>query len=104
MAIVRKMIYENEPLTPEQIQQIEKADKMPVTFDDDCPELTDGQLAEIAAMAAKQRAERRKPLLTIRVSPDTLKKAKSLGKGYTSIMGRLLDMAINNPEMLKKCL
>ena len=104
MAIVRKMIYENEPLTLDQIQQIEKADKLPITFDDDCPELTEAQLAEIAAMAAKQRAERRKPLLTIRVSPDTLKKAKALGKGYTSIMGRLLDMAINNPEMLKKCL
>ena len=104
MAIVRKMIYENEPLTLDQIQQIEKADKLPITFDDDCSELTEAQLAEIAAMAAKQRAERRKPLLTIRVSPDTLKKAKALGKGYTSIMGRLLDMAINNPEMLKKCL
>ena len=104
MEIVRKMIYENEPLTLDQIQQIEKADKLPITFDDDCPELTEAQLAEIAAMAAKQRAERRKPLLTIRVSPDTLKKAKALGKGYTSIMGRLLDMAINNPEMLKKCL
>ena len=104
MAIVRKMIYENEPLTLDQIQQIEKADKLPITFYDDCPELTEAQLAEIAAMAAKQRVERRKPLLTIRVSPDTLKKAKALGKGYTSIMGRLLDMAINNPEMLKKCL
>ena len=104
MAIVRKMIYENEPLTLDQIQQIEKADKLPITFDDDCPELTEAQLAEIAAMAAKQRVERIKPLLTIRVSPDTLKKAKALGKGYTSIMGRLLDMAINNPEMLKKCL
>ena len=41
MAIVRKMIYENEPLTLDQIQQIEKADKLPITFDDDCPELTE---------------------------------------------------------------
>ena len=55
-------------------------------------------------MAAKQRAERRKPLLTVRVAPDALRKAKAWGKGYTSIMGRLLDMAINNPDMLKQCL
>lgn len=101
---VRKMIYENEPLTTEQIQQIEKAETLPITFDEDCPELTEAQLAEIAAMAAKQRAERRKPIISVRVSPDTLRKAKALGKGYTSILGRLLDMAINNPEMIKKCL
>ena len=33
---------------------------MPITFDEDCPQLTEAQLAEIAAIAAKQRAERRK--------------------------------------------
>ena len=104
MATIRKMIYENEPLTAEQIAEVEKADAMPITFDEDCPELDEMQLQEIAALAVQQRAERRKPLLTIRVSQDTMKKAKSLGKGYTGSMGRLLDMAINNPEMLKKCL
>ena len=60
MAMIRKMIYENEPLTPEQIKQIEEADKKPIVFDYDCPELTEAQLMEIAAMAAKQRADRRK--------------------------------------------
>ena len=37
MAMIRKMIYENEPLTQEQIKQIEEADKMPIVFDEDCP-------------------------------------------------------------------
>lgn len=59
MPMIRKMIYENEPLTPEQIKQIEEADKKPIVFDDDCPELTEEQLREIAVMAAKQRAKRR---------------------------------------------
>ena len=59
MAMIRKMIYEKEPLTQEQIKQIEEADKKPIVFDEDCPELTEAQLLEIAAMAAKQRAERR---------------------------------------------
>ena len=104
MTIIRKMIYENEPLTPEQIKEIEQAEKMAISFDEDCPELDDLQLAQMALLAKQQRAERRKPLMTIRVNPATLKKAKSLGKGYTGIMGRLLDMAINNPEMLKQCL
>lgn len=104
MAIVRKMIYENEPLTEQQIKQIEEADKKPIVFDEDCPELTEQQLKEIAAMAAQQRAERRRPLLTVRVNPDTLEKAKALGRGYTGIVGRLVDIAINNPELLKRCL
>lgn len=104
MAIVRKMIYENEPLTEQQIKQIEEADKKPIVFDEDCPELTEQQLKEIAAMAAQQRAERRRPLLTVRVNPETLEKAKALGRGYTGIVGRLVDAAINNPELLKKCL
>lgn len=59
IAMIRKMIYENEPLTQEQIKQIEEADKKPIVFDEDCPELTEAQLMEIAAMAAKQRAKRR---------------------------------------------
>ena len=62
MVTIRKMIYENEALTQEQIQQIEEANKKPIVFDEDCPELTEAQLMEIAAMAAKQRAERRKAL------------------------------------------
>ena len=37
MAMIRKMIYENEPLTQEQIKQIEEADKKPIVFDEDCP-------------------------------------------------------------------
>lgn len=60
MVTIRKMLYENEPLTQEQIQQIEEACKRPIVFDNDCPELTEAQLMEIAAMAAKQRFERRK--------------------------------------------
>lgn len=60
MVIVRKMIYENEPLTEQQIKQIEEADKKAIVFDEDCPALTEQQLKEIAAMAAQQRAERSK--------------------------------------------
>ena len=62
MAIIRKMLYENEPLTQEQIQKIEEANKRPIVFDNDCPELTESQLMKIAAMATKQRAVRRKAL------------------------------------------
>jgi hypothetical protein len=33
-------------LTPEQLAEIREAEKRPIVFDEDCPELTDEQLAE----------------------------------------------------------
>jgi hypothetical protein len=33
-------------LTPEQLAEIREAEKHPIVFDEDCPELTDEQLAE----------------------------------------------------------
>jgi hypothetical protein len=33
-------------LTPEQLAEIREAEKHPIVFDKDCPELTDEQLAE----------------------------------------------------------
>ena len=33
-------------LTPEQLAEIKEAEKYPIVFDKDCPELTDEQLAE----------------------------------------------------------
>lgn len=48
--------------------------------------------------------ERRKMLVSIRLSPETFEKAKKLGRGYTGILSRLLDMALSNPDMVKKCL
>ena len=42
-----------------------------------------------------------KQTISLRLSPGTLNKAKALGKGYTSVLSRLLDLAINDEEMLK---
>ena len=64
MTIISRLIYENKPLTAQQLKQIEEADKKPVVFDEDCQELTEQQLQEIAAMAAQQRAKRREQLNT----------------------------------------
>jgi hypothetical protein len=33
-----------------------------------------------------------------------MEKARALGKGYTSVLSRLLDAALNDEEMIKKCL
>lgn len=104
MTMVRKMIFKGQQPTAEQVKEIENAAKRPINFDEDCPELTAEQLQQFALLARKQREERKKKVVSLRISQATLEKAKSLGKGYTSVLSRLLDMALNNPEMVKKCL
>lgn len=103
MAITRKMIYKDEPLTEAQIKELDALESRPVEFDADCPELTADQLKQIAAQARAKRAARRQ-VVALRVSAATLEKAKATGRGYTGFMSRLLDLAINNPEMVKRCL
>ena len=104
MTMVRKIIFNGQQPTAEQIKEVEDAAKKPIVFDEDCPELTVEQLQQFAVLARKQREERRKQIVSLRISQASLEKAKALGKGYTSVLSRLLDMALNNPEMIKKCL
>ncbi|KIR03541.1 hypothetical protein P261_02356 [Lachnospiraceae bacterium TWA4] len=101
MATIKTKVYENQKPTKEQIEEIHEAITYPVEPDDDCPELTDEQLMKLASMAKEQRAKK-KQLVSLRVSPDTLEKAKKLGAGYTGILSRLLDLAINDAEMLER--
>ncbi|MBQ7918539.1 MAG: BrnA antitoxin family protein [Lachnospiraceae bacterium] len=91
-------------LTWKEKKEIKEAAKRPIVFDEDCPELTDEQLEEFQRVAQERRKARQKQVLTLRVSASTMKKAKALGKGYTGILSRLLEMALDDPEMIKKCL
>ena len=36
--------------------------------------------------------------------PETAEKVKALGKGYSSVLSRIIDEAFRNPELLQKCL
>lgn len=44
------------PLTPEQIAEIEEARKSPIVFDEDCPEMTEEQLAQFKRVNPGQDA------------------------------------------------
>ena len=97
-------IHKGMKLTEAQIQELERAAKMPVTFDEDCPELTEEQLNRMAAAARERRNQQKRPVVSLRISPETLKKARATGKGYTGFLGRLLDNAINDPDMVSRSL
>ncbi len=102
--IIRTVIHAGQQPTPAQIREIEAAASKPVVPDEDAPELTLEQYAEMAALAKKRHTARVKPVIALRISPETLEKAKATGKGYTGFLSRLLDQAINDPQMVMKSL
>lgn len=99
--IIRKEIDFNKPLTDEQKKMLEELKSRPAISDDDCPELTAEQLKQFARVSENNRAERRKQTVTLRLSPQAVRTAKSLGKGYTSVLSRILENALTDAELIK---
>ncbi len=104
MAIVHYNLDPNAKPTKEQEEELKEAAKAPIVYDEDCPKLTDEQLEEFARIAKIQREERKKKVIALRVKTSTLEKAKKLGKGYTSILSKMIDLCIDDKELLQKCL
>ena len=100
--MVQTVIRPGQQPTQKQIREIETAMAMPVIPDEDAPELTLEQYAEMAAIARSRRSSQVKPVVALRISVSTLEKAKAAGKGYTGFLSRLLDNAINDPQMVAK--
>jgi hypothetical protein len=66
-------------LSPEQIAELDEAAKYPITFDEDCPELTDEQLAEFrpanfATMEERAAAMRAQGLIPSEYLPKAVGK------------------------------
>ena len=99
--MVRKEIDFNAPLTERQKKMLKELETRPVVPDEDCPELTDEQLEQMRRILEERRAAITKEVITIRLKPQTIKKAKSLGKGYTTLMSDILETVFNNDELLK---
>ncbi len=99
--IIRREIDLNEPLSEEQKHMLEALKTRPVCPDEDCPELTEEQISQLARVSEQRREERRKQTVTLRLSPQALKTAKSLGKGYTSVLSRILESALTDAELIK---
>lgn len=99
--IIRKEIDLNEPLTKEQKQMLSNMQTRPVQPDEECPELTDEQIVQMAMAAQERRKMQSKQTIAIRLSPQALTKAKSLGKGYTTILSRILETTLADNELIK---
>ncbi len=89
-----------EPLTEDELHELDEAAQRKPVFDVDSPEMTTDQLIQFKRM---HRIDRTKQTVSLRLSPSTLKKAKAYGKGYTAFLSRLLDEAIDDEELVRKC-
>ena len=102
--LVTKDIDINKSPSNDQMDILSKLETSEIVYDDDCPELSADQLKEFHRISADRRAERRKQSVTLRLSPRALNKAKSLGKGYTSVLSRILESALEDNELIEKYL
>lgn len=102
--MIKKEIDFNTPLSEEQKAMLEALKNKSDIPDDDFPELSAEQLSQFKRVSKERREERRKQTVTLRLSPQALKKARSLGKGYTSVLSRILENALNDNEIIKRSL
>ncbi|MDE6774927.1 MAG: BrnA antitoxin family protein, partial [Ruminococcus sp.] len=99
---VYKDIDFSRSLTAEQPAMPKDAADSPAVPDEECPEITDEQIARLAETARMRRQQTEtKQTVAIRLSPQALTKAKSLGKGYTTILSRILETALADNEIIK---
>ena len=89
-----------QPLTEEELREIEETENREPVFDADSPEMNAAQLSQFRRMYSMDRS---KQTVSLRLSRNTYNKARTYGKGYTSFLSRLLDEAINDEELVKKC-
>ena len=80
---------------------IENAGKFTVSEDDEYPAFTEEELSKFKRISDEKKIGRQKQTVTLRLSGQALNKAKSLGKGYTSILSRILESALEDPELVK---
>ena len=97
--MVKETLKAGQKPTKAQIKEIMAAEKMPITYTNNAPQLTGKELAEFKKINAESR---KKVPCTLRISKRSLEWWKSLGDGYTAAMARMLEEAQNHPNILKK--
>ena len=98
---MRKTIDITRDPSQEQIEMLTKAAKLPIHEEAEYPEFSEIELLQFKRISDERRADRQKQTVTLRLSPQALDKARSLGKGYTSVLSRILEKALADPDIIK---
>ena len=87
-------------ITAEAMKELEAAEKMMPLFDEDSPEMIEDMLPQFKRM---HQVSRVKKTASIRLSEKAQLFSKNYGKGYTSFLSRLIDAALDDENLVKKC-
>ena len=87
--------------TPEQLAMLMQAADAEIPDDSEYPEFSEEELLQFRRISEQRKCSRQKQTVTLRLSPQALTKAKSLGKGYTSVLSRILESALDNADVIK---
>ncbi|MBO5153446.1 MAG: hypothetical protein J6C00_03715 [Eubacterium sp.] len=79
-------------LTEDEKNELAAAEKMPIIFDEDCPEMTEDMLKQFHRMDS----------VVLKISPANMEKVKSFGKDANKILNNLLNLALNDNDLIKK--
>ena len=99
---INKTINVKQKPTVKQIKELETIKKVPIIYDEDSPELSKEELKEFKRVSEIKKDERKKEIISLRLSKKAIKKARMLGKGYTSVLSRILENALNDNEIIKR--
>jgi uncharacterized protein (DUF4415 family) len=91
----------NAELTREELEELENAAARTIKYDEDSPEMTEEMLKQFKRMKQNSRT---KQTASIRLSEKAQRFSKAYGKGYTSFLSRLIDAALDDDTLVKKCL
>lgn len=91
--VVKYELKKGAKMTPEQMQEVEKAAQMPIVYDEDSPELTE-EMARAFSEARVKKPYRGKKIV-LYISADSFEKANErYGENYTVALGNLLEEAL----------
>ncbi len=102
--IVKRTINTGMEPSSKQIKELKDASNREIVFDEDSPEFTYEELLEMVKAAEEKKKEQKKEVVTLRISAAALKKAKATGKGYTGFLGRLIENALNDKDLVMRSL
>ncbi len=92
-------IYKGQQPTDEQRLEIREAAKRTPFYDEDAPRLSIEQMQRYRQAAIDKRA---KQSVTVELSRENMDKAYSFGEGYRAVLSRLLELAMDDQNLVKK--
>ena len=87
-------------LNEEERKELDALSDRAIIFDKECPEMTPEQLEQFKRV---RKVSRTKQTASIRLSEKAQKFSAAYGKGYTSFLSRLIDAALDDEALVRKC-